>query len=83
MGVLGCESSDSATVDGQPWTEPRLTSLLNEAVSVNLISVKFEMERLRFIEEVRVGFVNSVMRAASADSLLVEYIEAVAAAPLS
>ena len=80
MGVLGCESSDSATVDGQPWTE---TSLLNEAVSVNLISVKFEMERLRFIEEVRVGFVNSVMRAASADSLLVEYIEAVAAAPLS
>ena len=73
----------SVTVDDQAWTAPHLTSLLNETVSVNLTSVRVREGGLRFIEEVRVSFVNSIMRAASAGSLLVDYIEAVAAAPLS
>ena len=72
-----------SAVDGQAWTAPYLTNLLNEAVSVNLTSVRVREGGLRFIEEVRASFVNSIMRAASAGSLLVDYIEAVAAAPLS
>ena len=75
MGVLGCNLMISATVDNQAWTAPHLTNLLNEAVSVNLTSVRVREGGLRFIEEVRVSYVNSIMHAASAGSLLVDYIE--------
>ena len=70
-------------ISATAWTAPYLPNLLNEAVSVNLTSVRVREDGLRFIEEVRVSYVNSIMRAASAGSLLVDYIEAVAAAPLS
>ena len=73
----------SATVDRQARTAPHLTNLLNEAVSVNVTSVRVRDGGLRFIQEARVSFVNSIMRAVSAGSLLVQYTEAVAVAPLS
>ena len=61
----------SATVDDQAWTEPQPTSLLNEAVSANLTSVRVRDGGLRFIEKVRVSYVNFTMVAASAGLLLV------------
>ena len=85
-GVWLCWAVDlliSAAADGQAWTKASLLNLLNDAVSLNLTSVRVRDGGPRFIEDVRGGYVASLWRAASSNSLLVTYSDDGAVAPLS
>ena len=85
-GVWVCWAVDlliSAAADGQAWTKASLLNLLNDAVSLNLTSVRVRDGGPRFIEDVRGGYLASLWRAASSNSLLVTYSDDGAVAPLS